>query len=121
MHVLGGEVIGIPSGSPNRELALKFAEYLISRPVQEKLLLGLGWPPCRRDAYRVVSGWREPYFRAVAEALSRSEPRPNVRYWAEVDKALNGAYREIVLEGKEVKRTLEKYHSILEKAKTGRE
>jgi len=120
-HVLGGEVIGIPAGAPNGELALKFARYLTSRRVQEKLLNKLGWPPSRRDAYTAVSGWLKPYFEAVAEALSHSEPRPNVVYWAEVDKALNGAYREIVVEGAEVEATLKKYHAMLVRAKGGHE
>jgi len=116
-HVLGGEVIGIPKGTPNKELALKFMEYLMSKEVQEILVSKLAWPSCRSDAYGQVEEWQQPYFAAVNKALAASEPRPNVTYWADVDKALNDAFKEIVIEGKPVKPTLDKYHNILEAAK----
>ncbi|MCG0276480.1 MAG: extracellular solute-binding protein [Thermosediminibacteraceae bacterium] len=116
-HVLGGEVIGIPKGAPNKEMAIKFMEYLMSKEVQEILTSKLGWPSMRTDAYGKVEEWQKPYFEAVSEALKHAEPRPNLTYWAEVDKAINGALREIVLEGKEVKPTLDKYHEMIEKAK----
>ncbi len=39
---LGGEVIGVPVGSPNKELALKFTQYLMSKEVQQILVIKLG-------------------------------------------------------------------------------
>lgn len=115
-HVLGGEVIGIPVGAPNKDLAVEFMKYLMSKEVQEKLVAEMAWPSMRNDAYGQVEEWQKPYFEAVNEALKYAEPRPNVVYWAEVDKALNNAFREIVIEGAAVKPTLDKYHDAIAKA-----
>lgn len=120
-HVLGGEVIGIPKGSPNKEMAIKFMQYLMSKEVQEKLVTKLGWPSMRSDAYGKVENWQKPYFEAVNEALKHAEPRPNLVYWADVDKAINGALREIIFEGKDIKSTLDKYHNMIEQAKKAAE
>lgn len=114
--VLGGEVIGIPKGSTNKELALKFWKYLISKKVQEKLVAKMGWPSARSDAYATVESWQAPYFKAVKEALKYAEPRPNLTYWATLDKSLNAAFKEIVMRGKPVKTTLDKYHRIVARA-----
>lgn len=116
-HVLGGEVIGIPKNAPNKEMAVKFMEYLMSKEVQEKLTSKLGWPSMRTDAYGKVEDWQKPCFEAVNEALKYAEPRPNLTYWADVDKAVNSALREIIFEGKDIKATLDKYHDAIEQAK----
>ncbi|SCY89621.1 sugar ABC transporter substrate-binding protein [Alkaliphilus peptidifermentans] len=115
--VLGGEVIGIPVGSPNKDLAVKFMEYLMSKETQEILVTKLGWPASRGDAYGEVEDWQKPYFAAVNDALSVAEARPNVVYWDTVDKALNDALREIAMEGKDVKATLDKYAKVIQEAK----
>ncbi|KRQ86717.1 putative ABC transporter-binding protein precursor [Caloramator mitchellensis] len=115
--VLGGDVLGIPVGSPNKELALKFIEYLMSKEVQEKLASKLAWPSARTDAYAQVEDWQKPYFDAINEAMKVAEPRPNLVYWADVDKAVNDALKEIVVDGKDVKATLDKYHNVIEEAK----
>lgn len=112
-HVLGGEVIGIPVGSPNKDLAIKFMEYLMSKEVQEILVAKMAWPSCRSDAYGQVEEWQKPYFAAVNEALKHAEPRPNIVYWADFEKILLNAFREIVMEGKAVKPTLDKYAAQL--------
>ncbi|SKA97303.1 carbohydrate ABC transporter substrate-binding protein, CUT1 family [Caloramator quimbayensis] len=115
--VLGGDVLGIPKGSPNKELALKFIEYLMSKDVQETLASKLAWPSARTDAYAKVEDWQKPYFDAINEAMKVAQPRPNLVYWADVDKALNDALKEIVVDGKDVKATLDKYHQKIEEAK----
>jgi trehalose transport system substrate-binding protein len=115
-HVLGGEVIGIPKGAPHRELALEFMRYLMSKPVQESLVSALGWPSFRSDAYGTIEPWQTPYFAAVQEALSHAHPRPQVPNWAEVDRALSAAFREIIYEGLPVQTTLDRYHRQLQHA-----
>lgn len=115
--VLGGEVIGIPAGAPNKELAVKFAEHLMSKEVQEVLVAKLAWPSSRSDANGKVADWQKPYFEAINAAMATTEPRPNVTYWADVEKAHTDAFREIVMEGKDVKATLDKYHDVIEAAK----
>jgi trehalose transport system substrate-binding protein len=116
-HVLGGEVIGIPKGAPQRELGLELMRYLMSKPVQELLVSQLGWPSFRGDAYGTVEAWQAPYFAAVQEALTYAQPRPRVAYWAQLDRALTGAFRDIVYDGKPVQATLERYHQQLQQAR----
>ncbi len=115
--VLGGEVLGIPVGAPNKDLALKLMEHLMSKEVQETLVTKLAWPSSRSDAYGKVADWQKPYFAAINEAMKVTEPRPNITWWADLEKALNDAFREIVIEGKEVKPTLDKYAGVIEAAK----
>ena len=113
-HVLGGEVIGIPKGAPQRELALEFMRYLMSKPVQETLVSALGWPSFRTDAYGTIEPWQALYFAAAQEALAHTLPRPHIPNWTDVDRALTGAFREIVYQGQPVQATLDRYHRQLQ-------
>jgi trehalose transport system substrate-binding protein len=116
-HVLGGEVIGIPKGARQRDLALELMRYLMSKPVQEILVSSLAWPSFRSDAYGTVEAWQAPYFAAVQKALTQAQPRPQVSYWAQIDRALTGAFREIVYEGQPVQATLTRYHQELQRGR----
>jgi trehalose transport system substrate-binding protein len=116
-HVLGGEVIGIPRGTRQREVAIELMRYLMSKPVQEILVSSLAWPSFRGDAYGTVEAWQAPYFAVVQEALKHAHPRPQVSYWAQVDRALTSAFREIVYEGQPVRATLDRYHQELRRAR----
>jgi trehalose transport system substrate-binding protein len=116
-HVLGGEMIGIPKGARHRELALELMRYLMSQQVQEILVSSLGWPSFRTDAYGTVSAWQAPYFAAVREALAHARPRPRVTYWAEVNRALVGVFRDIVYDGQPVQATLDRYHRQVQQAR----
>jgi trehalose transport system substrate-binding protein len=116
-HVLGGEVIGIPQGARQREVALELMRYLMSKPVQEILVSSLAWPSFRSDAYGTVEAWQAPYFAVVQGALKQAHPRPQVGYWAQVDRSLTGAFREIVYEGQPVQATLDRYHRELQRAR----
>jgi trehalose transport system substrate-binding protein len=117
-HVLGGEAIGIPNGAPQLQLAGEFMRYLMSKPVQEILVSGLAWPSFRSDAYGTVAAWQQPYFAAVQRALQHAQPRPQIDYWGQVDRALTGAFRDIVYDGRPVEETLERYHRELAQART---
>jgi trehalose transport system substrate-binding protein len=107
--VIGGDVIAITKRSKNRKLALKFAQYLMSREVQKIFVTELGWPPIRNDVTDEVQGWQKPFFKAVTEALKYGYYRPSILGWSAVDKYVNLAFRDIVIEGKEVKKTLDSY------------
>ncbi|QZT33813.1 extracellular solute-binding protein [Caldalkalibacillus thermarum TA2.A1] len=120
-HALGGEVIGIPKGAPNKELAIEFAKYLMSKEVQEKLVRHLAWPPVRSDAYGEVEEWKKPYFEAISEALENADPRGNVPYWPEVERAILDAYQDIVIDGQDVKSTLDRYAEQIEQARQAAE
>ena len=116
-HVLGGEVLGLPAGAPNRDGALKLAEFLMSKDTQSQLLTKLGWPPMRTDAFGSVPEWQQPYFQAVQEALKNVDARPNVPYWEDVSRSMNDAFRDIVQQKQPAKETLDRYASAIQKAK----
>jgi trehalose transport system substrate-binding protein len=116
-HVLGGEVLGVPSGSPNRDAAMVFAEYLMSRETQELLTRELAWPSVRDDAYEAVEGWQQEYFEAVLESMENAQARPNVVYWGEVQRIMADAWNEIVSGGAPVQETLDRYQEQLEQAR----
>lgn len=117
LHVIGGDVLGIPVSSVNKELALKFIEYLQSRPVQEMLVARLGWPSIRTDAYAAVESWQKPYYDSVLRALSLGKFRRNVTWWPAYSRYVTEAFREIVMNGAPVRPTLGKYKALLEKEK----
>jgi trehalose transport system substrate-binding protein len=114
-HVLGGEVLGIPNGSPNREAAMVFAEYLMSRETQELLTRELAWPSVRDDAYDAVEGWQQPYFEAVLESMENTKPRPNVVYWGEIQRIMADAWNEVVAGGAPVQETLDRYQEQIDR------
>jgi trehalose transport system substrate-binding protein len=117
VHVLGGEVIGLPRGGPNRDLALQFATFLMSRPVQEALVQRLAWPPMRDDAFEAVPEWQRPYFAAVQEALRLTRARPNVVHWGDVERVLGDAFRDVVVNRQSPQPTLARYQREIEQAR----
>ena len=107
--VIGGDVIAITKRSKRKELALKFAQHLMSKEVQKIFVTELGWPPIRNDVTGEVQEWQKPFFKAVTEALQHGFYRPSIPGWSAVDKYVNLAFKDIVIEGKEVKKTLDRY------------
>lgn len=116
-HVLGGEVIGIPKGSPNKDAALVFAQYMMSKETQELLTREIAWPAMRSDSYSTVAGWQQPYFQSVQQSMEHSKARPNVVYWGDVQRIMGDAWTEIVAGGGAVKPALDKYQGQLDQAK----
>ncbi len=116
-HVVGGEVLGIPVGAPNRSLALAFIRYMQTREVQERLVTHLGWPSIRTDSYGRVQDWMKPQFDAVTEALQYGIFRANVPYWTEYNKLFTEAFFQIVIKNAPVKSTLDEYHLKMERIK----
>jgi trehalose transport system substrate-binding protein len=107
--MIGGDVIAITKRSPNQELALKFAAYLMSRELQTLLVTELGWPPIRSDALGSVPEWQQGFFQAIIEALGYGHYRPAIMGWSAVDKYVNLAFKDIVMDGKDVQTTLDTY------------
>jgi trehalose transport system substrate-binding protein len=107
--MIGGDVIAITKRSPNQELALKFAGYLMSRKIQTLLVTELGWPPIRSDALGSVPEWQQGFFKAIMEALRYGHYRPAILGWSAVDKYVNLAFKDIVMDGRDVQATLNTY------------
>lgn len=106
-NALGGEVIGIPKGSEKVEEAILFAEFLMSKEVQELLVSELAWPSVRSDAYGLVQGYQVPFFEAIRDALDHAEPRGNVPYWEDAESIYLDAFQRIVVNGEDVKTVLD--------------
>lgn len=113
-HVLGGDVFGIVKGTQNRDMALDFARYFMSKDVQQQLTAQLGWPAIRDDAFGAVEEWQQPYFASISEALTKVKARPNVTYWGEVENILTDAFNDIVTSGREVQPTLDSYQQQID-------
>ena len=111
---LGGEMLGIPVGSPNKELAIKFIQYLESKEVQEIFMRENGWASFRTDTYENVDEWQVPYFESLQKALEVATPLPRVSYWSEAQQLINDAGKEILLNNADVKTTLDKYAAKME-------
>mgnify|MGYP000872844188 CR=1 FL=1 len=116
--VLGGNLLAVVSNTKNEEACIQFIEYMMSKETQEILTSQLGWSPIRKDALGAIDEWQKPYMEAINEAMQYAEPRPIVAYWSDVDKAINDAYNEIVINGgKDIQGILDKYHEDIEAAK----
>jgi len=107
--MIGGDVIAITKRSHNKELALKFAGYLMSREIQTLLVTELGWPPIRSDALGSVPEWQQGFFKAIMDALRYGQYRPAIMGWSAVDKYVSLAFKDIVMDGRDVQATLETY------------
>ena len=95
-HVIGGDVLGIPVGAQNRQLALAMIQFLQSHMVQEALSERLGWPSLRSDVQTAVEEWMRPHAEAVQEALSHGVFRANVGYWADYERLANEAVQRVL-------------------------
>lgn len=115
--VLGGDVLGIVKGTPNRDMALDLARFFMSRDVQSELTARLGWPAIRSDAFGEVEEWQQPYFQAVSTALQFTRARPNVTYWLQVEQALSDAFNDIVTNDQDAKSTLDSYQAQIDQLK----
>ncbi|MBD3271169.1 MAG: extracellular solute-binding protein [Elusimicrobia bacterium] len=116
-HVIGGDVLGIPVNAKFKEQALEFIYFLQSKEVQEILVEELGWPSIRNDAYARVSDWQKKHFQSVTEALQHGVYRDNVPWWPAYKKYISRAFQDIVMDGADVKKTLDTYKTMLEEEK----
>jgi trehalose transport system substrate-binding protein len=118
VHVVGGDVLGIPRGvtGPRRERAVRLATFLMSRDAQERLVEGNAWPAIRADAYGRVPAVQRETFEAVRRALADGWHRPGVPYWPDVSEAMNEAVRRIVQGGEPVRPVLDRLHGVIAEA-----
>ena len=105
-HVIGGDVLGIPVGAPQRPLAVSLMRHLQSREAQSELVSRLGWPSLRSDAQARVEAWMEPHVEAVNNALQHGVFRANVSYWADYERIANEAVHRILWRREDPERVL---------------
>jgi trehalose transport system substrate-binding protein len=112
-HVVGGDVLGMPTGVSGRQraVALELARFLMSKESQEFLVQANAWPSIREDAYGKVSEEARETFTAVREALADGWFRPPVSHWPEVSDAMNEAVARILLQQQPVGTVLDELHA----------
>lgn len=117
-HVIGGDVLGIPRGvsADEKRAALALADFLMSREAQQLLAERNAWPSIRDDAYGTVPAPQQETFTAIQRALEDGWYRPNVRYWSDVDEAMNEAIRRIVQGGEPAKAVLDELNGRIANA-----
>jgi trehalose transport system substrate-binding protein len=98
-HVIGGDVLGLPVGASQRDLALRLVRHLQSQAVQGTLASRLGWPTIRPDATGTVEPWLRPHVDAVQEAMRHGIFRANVPYWAEYERIISEAAERVLWRG----------------------
>ncbi len=108
VHVLGGDVLAVPKGAPNTDLAIRLMELLVSKDTQQSMRDKLSWMPVRVDAYEGVDPKLAPYFDAVRDAFVGAKIRPTVPQWTLAEDILDRAFQELVVEGEDIAR-LESY------------
>lgn len=112
-HVVGGDVFGIPRGSKNRELALQFIRYMLTKEVQTVFIKELSWPAVRPDVYTVS---KSPEFKAIEDAFRCGIFRKNVPYWGEYQKLFEEVFIRIVIRGESLA-LLDQFHDRMETIK----
>jgi trehalose transport system substrate-binding protein len=117
-HVIGGEVLGIPKGvsGKQKEAAIAFANFLMSKEAQEIFVAKNGWPSVRDDAAAQVPEELKTTFDAIQKALTDGWYRPNVAYWSDASDAMNAAIQRIMVKNEPVQSTLDSLHRDIEAA-----
>lgn len=113
VHVIGGEVLGIPKGVKGKEFetAVALAKFLMGKEAQALLVRENSWPSFRSDIKRgeAASG-HQSTFTAIQSALEKGWYRPAVHYWPTVTTELNAALTAVVLAGRPVQEVLDEAH-----------
>jgi trehalose transport system substrate-binding protein len=122
VHVVGGDVLGIPRGVTGRskDAALALARFLMSQEAQEYLVEHNAWPSVRDDAYNHVPREQGATFAAIRVALKDGWFRPSVSYWPEVTQAMSEAVDRILLQYEPVGDVLDELHAKLATAALNR-
>jgi trehalose transport system substrate-binding protein len=117
-HVIGGDVLGIPTGvqGDERKAAVELATFLMSQEAQSTLAELNAWPSIRDDATQNVPAELQGTFDAVQAALQNGWYRPSVSYWPDVEEAMNEAVRRILQEGEDPQTVLDELNGVVQQA-----
>jgi ABC-type glycerol-3-phosphate transport system substrate-binding protein len=107
VHVLGGDVLAIPTGVPKEraELAIKLIGQLTAKETQRALAEKLFWAPVREDVYKDLSvqeGRRE-YFQVILDVLRDAKIRLITPNWGWVQTVLSSALGAVLEKGRKQK------------------
>jgi len=86
---LGGWHLGISRTSDAKERAWQLAAFLLSREIQTRLLLDLGWYSARRDVYAAPEVRRRiPYGDRLQGIVAHAVSRPDLAYYDQVSRII---------------------------------
>jgi len=99
-HVIGGDVLAVPVGATNLWAIETFANYLLSAPAQQLLMVDTGNPAVNAAAYLDLPGDQSVVDTAIEQALENPVFRPPVP-WIEqwVQDFYNDIFTPVVLNG----------------------
>jgi trehalose transport system substrate-binding protein len=84
-HVLGGDVLVIPTGATNVDSLVKFANFLLSAQVQTETLINLSWVAVNSAAYANLPANNSDVGQALQEGISQGvflrNPVPWITQW----------------------------------------
>lgn len=104
VSVLGGEDIAM-FNSANKEAAWKFMQFMTS-PFAEEEMAKCGQIPVNKTAL-ASDTVKNADFAPFLEAITTAKARPAVAAWSEIDNELTVAMTEILVNGSDVKETLD--------------
>ncbi|WP_294377955.1 extracellular solute-binding protein [uncultured Clostridium sp.] len=85
--MIGNWMMGVTANSKNKEMALKFLEYLTSAEVQKETL-DKGAVPTRTSVLQDNElNKKYPYFKTLLEATENSVIRPRTTKWSDIENA----------------------------------
>ena len=99
-HVIGGDVLAVPKGATNLWAIQLFAQFLLSAPAQQLLMVDTGNPAVNAAAYQNLPSNQSVVDTAILQALSNPVFRPPVP-WIEtwVSYFYNDIFTPVVLNG----------------------
>lgn len=111
-HVVGGDVLGIPTGVTGKErrAAVALGRFLMTKEAQAFLVTRNAWPAIREDAYELVGPDSET-IAAARKALQDGWYRPTETYWGAVTDAMNEAFDRVVFSQEPVEAVLSQLHA----------
>lgn len=117
-HVIGGDVLGIPTGveGKEREAAVALAEFLMGQEAQSTLAATNAWPSIRNDAIQDVPEELQETFNAIQAALEHGWYRPSVAYWPDVQTAIDEVVRRVLQQGEDPQTVLDDAHAAIQQA-----
>jgi ABC-type glycerol-3-phosphate transport system substrate-binding protein len=107
-HILGGDVLVIPTNVPHPERAIKMIELLVAKETQRALAEQLFWAPVRQDVYAELSAQPETkkYFGVIQSALQRALKaevlRPMTPSWPLIEDVLSDALQAVLQQGRKL-------------------
>ena len=118
--MIGAWLLGIPVTSKNKDLALDFILFVLSKDMQKKLALEVGVPPTRASVYLDDDvKAKYPWYPTQLEALRNAQPRPRLPQWSKVEDILANYIHQALTGTLSPEEALKKAQEELEKVLGG--